>query len=61
MNEQSEVTQLLKSARKIVSVFSYSHESRKKLGQIKKQLHIDAKQLVQDVSTRWGEQAQIAK
>lgn len=54
MNEQSEVTQLLKSARKIVSVFSYSHESRKKLGQIKKQLHIDAKQLVQDVSTRWG-------
>ena len=45
------VTALLKAARKIVSVFSYSHNSRKKLEKLKRELKIECKALVQDVST----------
>jgi hypothetical protein len=53
-SSSAEITNLLKASRKIVSVFSYSHESRKKLEKLKKELKIDCKSLVQDVSTRWG-------
>lgn len=54
MNADEEIIQLMKAARRIVSVFSYSHESRKKLAKIKKHMNNDAKALVQDVATRWG-------
>ena len=53
-SKSEEITCLLKSARKIVSVFSYSSINRQQLLKIKKELKIDAKSLVQDVSTRWG-------
>lgn len=54
ISKSEQTTNLLKATRRIVSVFSYSHESRKKLLKVKKEQKNCTKSLVQDVSTRWG-------
>lgn len=54
LNEDQDIVAITKATRKIVSVFSYSFEARKKLIKIKKQMNINAKSLIQDVPTRWG-------
>ncbi|XP_067934678.1 E3 SUMO-protein ligase ZBED1-like [Watersipora subatra] len=54
MEKSKDITALVKAVRKTVSVFSYSHGTRKKLTKVKKDMGIDEKALIQDVSTRRG-------
>ena len=48
------IENLLRSVRKLVSVFSFSNNLRQALAKAQKELHLKDNMLVNDVSTRWG-------
>lgn len=55
------ITSLSASIRKIVSVFSYSFQYKRRLAKLQKDLSLPTNKLANDVSTRWGSKLKMFK